>query len=95
MPEPQARREIAQVNGVLEEIGAGEIPHILLYNKIDGCRARRASTAMRLTRHRVWISARNALGLELLARAVPSGWPLLRGARACGYPGPRALRFGL
>ena len=68
-----ARRDeqIAQVEGVLDEIGAGEIPHILVYNKID-----RLQSAPRIDRdaaHRataVWISAEKRLGLELLARAV-------------------------
>src|SRR2546429_5961119 len=32
---PRREEQIAQVNGVLAEIGAGEIPQILLYNKID------------------------------------------------------------
>jgi len=68
---PRRDEQIAQVNGVLEEIGAGEIPHILLYNKID-----RLQSAPRIDRdaaHRataVWISAEKRLGLELLARAV-------------------------
>ncbi|HXO14784.1 MAG TPA: hypothetical protein VN835_00460, partial [Steroidobacteraceae bacterium] len=63
--------QIAQVNGVLDEIGAGEIPHILLYNKID-----RLQSAPRIDRDAaqrataVWISAEKRLGLELLARAV-------------------------
>ena len=68
---PRRDEQIAQVNGVLAEIGAGEIPHILLYNKID-----RLQSAPRIDRdaaHRataVWISAEKRLGLELLARAV-------------------------
>src|ERR1700680_761554 len=68
---PRRDEQIAQVNGVLDEIGAGEIPQLLLYNKID-----RLQSAPRIDRdaaHRataVWISAEKRLGLELLARAV-------------------------
>lgn len=63
--------QIAQVNGVLAEIGASEIPQILLYNKID-----RLESAPRIDRDAsgrataVWISAQERLGLELLSRAV-------------------------
>ncbi len=59
------------MKGVLDEIGAGEIPHILVYNKID-----RLQSAPRIDRDAahgataVWISAEKRLGLELLARAV-------------------------
>ncbi|HEY0768235.1 MAG TPA: ribosome rescue GTPase HflX [Steroidobacteraceae bacterium] len=68
---PRRDEQIVQVNAVLEEIGAGEIPQILLYNKID-----RLESAPRIDRDvagrvtAVWISAEKRLGLELLARAV-------------------------
>jgi GTP-binding protein HflX len=68
-----ARRaeHIAQVDAVLEEIGAGQIPQILVYNKID-----RVSVPPRIERDgegraaAVWISAREGTGLDLLALAV-------------------------
>jgi GTP-binding protein HflX len=56
---------------VLEEIGASGIPQLLVYNKID-----RLQSAPRIDRDAegralaVWISAEQALGLELLAQAV-------------------------
>ncbi len=68
---PRRDEQIAQVNGVLEEIGASAIPQILVYNKID-----RLQSAPRIDRDAtqrvtgVWISAEKGLGLELLARAV-------------------------
>jgi GTP-binding protein HflX len=68
---PRRDEQIAQVNGVLAEIGASEIPQILLYNKID-----RLESAPRIDRDAsgrataVWISAQERLGLELLSRAV-------------------------
>ena len=68
---PRRDEQIAQVNGVLAEIGASEIPQLLLYNKID-----RLESAPRIDRDAsgratgVWISAQERLGLELLSRAV-------------------------
>ena len=69
--DPRRGEHMEQVNAVLEEIGAGEIPQILVYNKID-----RLELAPRLERdadHRVtsvWISADQALGIPLLAEAI-------------------------
>ena len=61
---------------MLEEIGAGEIPQLLVYNKIDrveGAAPRHDSangSADDHTRERVWISARDRLGLDQLRQAV-------------------------
>jgi GTP-binding protein HflX len=68
-----ARRDehIAQVDAVLKEIGADEIPQILVYNKID-----RLDFGSRVDRDvegrakAVWISAQKRLGLELLTGAI-------------------------
>ena len=68
-----ARRDdhIAEVDKVLEEIGAREIPQIIVYNKID-----RLELEPRIDRDEegraqaVWISAEKRLGLDLLASAV-------------------------
>jgi GTP-binding protein HflX len=75
-----ARRDehIAQVDEVLGQIGAGEIPQILVYNKID-----RLGSPARIERDgegraaAAWISARDGIGLELLLQAV--GERLARG----------------
>ena len=62
---------IAEVDAVLEEIGAQEIPQIIVYNKID-----RLELEPRIDRdaegraQAVWISAQKRLGLDLLASAV-------------------------
>ena len=68
-----ARRDdhIAQVDAVLAEIGAEQIPQILVYNKID-----RLDLDPRVERDAdgratgVWISAEKRLGLDLLASAI-------------------------
>jgi GTPase len=69
--DPRREEHIAQVDEVLAEIGAQDIPQILIYNKID-----RLEGAPRIDRDAegrvaaVWISAQQRLGLELLAAAV-------------------------
>jgi GTPase len=69
--DPRREEHIAQVDEVLAEIGAQDIPQILVYNKID-----RLEGAPRIDRDAegrvaaVWISAQQRLGLELLAAAV-------------------------
>jgi GTP-binding protein HflX len=80
--DPVRDERIAQVDAVLEEIGAGDIPQLLVYNKIDrveGLQARHDVAGDGLdhdpvhgsaTRERVWISARDGLGLDLLREAL-------------------------
>ena len=69
--DPRRDEHIAQVDAVLTEIGASEIPQILIYNKID-----RLSFEPRVDRDpqgqatAVWISAEKRLGLELLTGAI-------------------------
>ena len=68
-----ARRDehIAQVDAVLEQIGASGIPQIIVYNKID-----RLEVEPRIDRDAegrvtaVWISAERRLGLDLLSGAI-------------------------
>ena len=68
---PRREEQIAQVNGVLEEIGARAIPQILVYNKID-----RLESRPRIDRDSdgrataVWVSAEKASGLTLLTDAI-------------------------
>jgi GTPase len=63
--------QIAAVNGVLTEIGAGDIPQILVWNKIDG-----SGTPARFERDgcdrigRVFASAKTGEGLDLLRLAL-------------------------
>ncbi len=82
--DPLRNDRIAQVDAVLNEIGAGEIPQVLVFNKID--RVLRHSDELsaeddRLTmeprhdhpgegRQRVWLSARDGVGMELLREAI-------------------------
>src|SRR5580692_8894975 len=69
--DPRRDEHISQVDAVLAEIGAEQIPQILVYNKID-----RLSFEPRVDRDpqgqatAVWISAEKRLGLELLTGAI-------------------------
>lgn len=68
---PQRDEQIAEVNKVLEDIGADEIPRILVYNKIDA-----AGYEPRVERNehgtiaRVFVSALGRLGLDGLRGAI-------------------------
>jgi GTP-binding protein HflX len=79
--DPRREEHVEQVNAVLKEIGAGQIPQIMLYNKID-----RLGTAARLDRDphahvaAVWVSAIRRTGLELLEEAIAER--LARSARS-------------
>jgi GTP-binding protein HflX len=67
-------QKIVQVNQVLAEIGAQDVPQVLIYNKIDSLKAETA----RLERdesgkiHKVWLSAVTGAGIELLEQTLIS-----------------------
>jgi GTP-binding protein HflX len=67
---------IAQVDSVLQEIGAGDIPQVLVFNKIDrveggAARHDRVDNGVQEAgRERVWLSARTGEGLPLLREAL-------------------------
>jgi GTP-binding protein HflX len=69
--DPRRAERMEQVNEVLTQIDAGEIPQILVYNKID-----RLQAPPRLERDAdgrvasVWISAAQSAGIPLLAEAI-------------------------
>ncbi|MFT3762609.1 MAG: GTPase HflX [Pseudoxanthomonas sp.] len=70
--DPLRDERIGQVDEVLKEIGAGDIPQLLVYNKID--RIDFMPDKSMQPRHdvpgegheRVWVSARDGLGIDLL-----------------------------
>ncbi len=76
--DPLRDERVAQVDEVLAEIGAGDIPQLLVYNKIDrlGIPARHDRPHAgdhpeeAAVRERVWISARDREGLDLLRDAL-------------------------
>jgi GTP-binding protein HflX len=72
--DPHREERIAQVDEVLAEIGAGEIPQLLVFNKIDQLEnpfARQDTVgAGNAMRERLWLSARSGEGLAALREAL-------------------------
>lgn len=69
--DPRRAEHMAEVDSVLAQIGAGDIPSIRVFNKIDRLEeAPRIDRAEDGTVEAVWISAANAQGLDLLGHAV-------------------------
>lgn len=75
--DPERQLRIAQVNEVLESIGAEQIPQILIYNKIDHLSEqspaieRDAQGAVK----KIWLSAKDAHGLDLLINVLSESLP--------------------
>ncbi len=95
--DPRRDEHIAQVNDVLTQIGAQDIPQVLLYNKID--RLGRAAGVERDAQGEasaVWISAVSREGLELLMSVLAERLSRrTRAARVRLPPGAGALRSRL
>jgi GTP-binding protein HflX len=71
--DPNRSERIEQVNTVLEEVGAGDLPQIEVYNKAD---LLNETPRVELDEHervrRVWLSAQTGAGTELLVKAIGS-----------------------
>ena len=77
--DPLREERIAQVDAVLEEIGAGDLPQVLVFNKIDRLEA--ATPRFERgedTRPRAWVSAKERLGLEDLREGLAQLFGLQR-----------------
>jgi len=69
--DPERNDRIAQVDDVLESIGARGVPQIAVYNKIDRTgEPPRSETGADGRIDRVWLSAHSGLGLDLLLQAL-------------------------
>ena len=105
--DPLRDERIAQVEAVLEEVGAGEIPQLLVYNKIDRIEGAvpRHDLALQpagggdtegaaadghgleeVARERVWLSARDGSGFDLLRAALVARLGLRRVAGTVRLP---------
>ncbi len=92
-----ARRDgcIADVEEVLDEIGAGEIPQIQVFNKIDLL----PDAAPRIERdaegraRRVWLSAETGAGVDLLSQAIAGHRRVLRDGPVAPLGAPGAGRW--
>ena len=69
--DPLRDQRMAQVDAVLHEIGAGEIPQLLVFNKIDRIEGAQPRIDAREDQPAaVWLSARDRHGLDLLDEAI-------------------------
>ena len=70
--DPQRLENIEQVNSVLDEIGANEIPRIMVMNKIDRLEGMKPHLDKNEQGQveRVWVSALTGEGLEELQAAL-------------------------
>jgi GTP-binding protein HflX len=70
--DPERDTRAADVERVLAEIGAADLPQILVYNKIDRLESsvERAEHFERDGPSRVWVSARDRIGLDSLQEAI-------------------------
>jgi GTPase len=96
--DPLRDERIAQVDEVLAEIGAGDLPQLLVFNKID--RLEREEGSAPEPRHdrpaegrpRVWVSAQLGLGLDLLRKGLAEVLELRHVAGELRLP-PQAARL--
>jgi GTP-binding protein HflX len=70
--EPERKEQIEQVMAVLGEIGAQDLPMLEIYNKVDLLEGVEPQIQRNAEGHpeRVWISAREGLGLDLVRQAI-------------------------
>jgi GTP-binding protein HflX len=69
--DPLREERIGQVDAVLREIGAGDMPQLLVFNKIDRIEGALPRIDQRgEDRLAVWVSARDELGIDLLREAL-------------------------
>ncbi|MBX3725506.1 MAG: GTPase HflX [Xanthomonadales bacterium] len=77
--DPEHPERIRQVDAVLEEIGAGDLPRILVMNKVDSTgQPARADAIDGGDQPRVWLSAATGQGIDLLFDALAGHFAALR-----------------
>lgn len=69
--DPHRSERIAQVNEVLSEVGAGELPQVEVFNKVDLLsETPHVDTDEHGQVRRVWLSAHSGAGIDLLVEAI-------------------------
>ncbi|MGB5247338.1 MAG: ribosome rescue GTPase HflX [Woeseia sp.] len=69
--DPQRWQRVRQVNAVLKQLGADEVPQVRVYNKIDKlARKPRASSNRAGQGRAVWLSAKNGDGIPQLTETI-------------------------
>lgn len=80
---PARLEQISQVNAVLEEIGADQVPQILVWNKIDAANLAPAVEHDEYDKiRRLFVSAQTGAGLALLRQAITESAKVIVAARA-------------
>src|SRR5690606_17739117 len=94
--DPEHPERMRQVDAVLDEIGAGDLPRIVVMNKIDRLdTGARQDTIDGGERPRVWLSAHEGVGMDLLFGAIADHFAELRACyRAFDPPPHAAIRAG-
>lgn len=64
------RAQMTVVNHVLKDIGADEVPMIIVFNKIDSLSGVEPEVSMKGEDARVWLSAQSGRGCDLLCHAI-------------------------
>ncbi|MDR7134665.1 GTP-binding protein HflX [Lysobacter niastensis] len=91
--DPLRDERIRQVDEVLQDIGAGDLPQLLVFNKIDKVEGAAPRHDHPGEGHdRVWVSARDGVGLELLRKALAEALELRHVAGTLRVP-PQAARL--
>ncbi|MBS0230376.1 MAG: GTPase HflX, partial [Proteobacteria bacterium] len=86
--DPLRDDRMAQVDAGLHDIGAGDIPELLVFNKIDRIEGALPRIDQREDQPAaVWLSARDRLGLGLLGEAVAARLGLRRIVAEVSLPG--------
>ena len=91
--DPLRDERVAQVDAVLREIGAGDLPQLLVFNKIDRLEGAQPRIDRPGEGHtRVWLSAREGRGLDLLRSALAEALELRHVAGQLRVP-PQGARL--
>jgi GTP-binding protein HflX len=73
--DPDPMGQIAAVRAVLNEVGAGEVPELIVVNKIDVAAPAAVTTLRTQVPGAVFVSARTGRGLEELRYRIEAGLP--------------------
>jgi len=95
--DPNRDERIAQVDAVLAEIGAGDLPQMLVFNKIDALTVHDEPVEPRRERpvdgrERIWLSAQTGAGINLLRDALGDRFSAQRVQGELRIP-PRSARL--
>jgi GTP-binding protein HflX len=95
--DPEHPERMRQVDAVLEEIGAGDLPRIVVMNKIDRLDvAPRRDMIEGGEQQRIWLSAHDGAGMDLLFGAIADHFAQLRARYRIFVPHAHAgIRAGL